>query len=538
MLTRLLSSALVVVVLAAAPAATADLKPAEHWDAKRAAHLLRRAGFGGTPAQVEYLTQLGLDAAVDYLVDYEKVEQTEPDFVPVTLPDFPALREQMRDLPEEQRQRARNRLQALNRRQTEELRAWWLRRMVVTPRPFEEKMTLFWHGHFTTGEQEVRASPLLARQNGFLRKNALAPLRKLLVGISKDPAMLRYLDNASNRKGKPNENYARELMELFTMGEGHYTERDVKEAARALTGWTVQRGGEFREARRMHDDGEKTILGETGKFDGEDVIDIILKQRATPRYIATKLLRFFVQDDPPAELVGAVSQKLTRSKYDIRETMRAIFRSEAFYSKDAMATQIKSPVELIVATLRALEAPPADLFAMVQACRAMGQDLYQPPNVKGWDGGREWITTATLFTRYNFAAVLVHGTGDRSLADFARGLRRRAETMIDELKENMGDYPGLEIPPPQVESSTQPPYDPLPIVEAAELTTPEEIVRYFARRLLPVELDDEQADELRTVLVGGSIDAGDVDLADWKPTRARLRAMLVVLMSMPEYQLN
>ncbi|HEY3242917.1 MAG TPA: DUF1800 domain-containing protein, partial [Phycisphaerae bacterium] len=472
------------------------------------------------------------------LVDYEKISQTDPDFIPMKPPDLAAVRMNMEEASERDRQQARQRLIGLSRRHTEELRAWWIRRMIVTPRPLEEKMTLFWHGLFTSGEREVRGGHLLARQNALLRAHALGSFRDLLLGISKDPAMLRYLDNASNRKGHPNENYARELMELFTMGEGNYTEKDVTEAARALTGWAVTPEGEFRVVRRAHDDGSKTLLGATGNFGGEDVIDIILKQKATPRHLATRLIKFFVQDEPPADLVDALTARLRKNKYDLRDALRGLFKSEAFYSNDAVLSQIKSPVELIVGTLRRLEIEPQDFAAMVFVCRNMGQDLFQPPNVKGWDGGRDWITTATLFTRYNVALALVRGTGDIRGRGLGRALANRFREAVEDMQANSADYPGLYIPPPQVESSAQPPYDPLPILESSHLTTPDQVVDHFVQRLLGMPITAQQHEELREVLLGASVDRDDAEMAGWKPSRERVVALLIVIMSMPEYQLN
>ncbi|MCH7813844.1 MAG: DUF1800 domain-containing protein, partial [Planctomycetes bacterium] len=330
------------------------LAPAKQWDADRAAHLLRRAGFGGTPEQIEFLTSLGAKEAVDYLVDYEKIPLNDPDFVPITEPDMLQMRAQRREASDEQRKQTRRRLGQLHRRQLGQLQAWWLRRMILTSRPLQEKMTLFWHGHFTSEFRKVKNSTWLWNQNQFLRTNALGTLRELLIGISKDPAMLRYLDNATNRKAEPNENYARELMELFTMGEGNYTEDDVSEAARAFTGWTATNQGSHL-VKRQHDDGKKTVLGRRGRFDGEDVIDIILEQPATARHRAGKLLVFFVEPEPPRELINALAAVLRRSGYDFRETMRVLLGSKVFYSPRAMYAKIKSPVELIVGSVRLLE---------------------------------------------------------------------------------------------------------------------------------------------------------------------------------------
>ncbi|MCP4251678.1 MAG: DUF1800 domain-containing protein, partial [bacterium] len=339
------------------------LVPAQHWDADRAAHLLRRAGFGGTPEQIEFLTSLGVKNAVDYLVDYHKNPLNDSEFVPITGPDMLRMRELRREASDEQRKQNRRRLTQLQRRQFGQLQAWWLRRMILTNRPLEEKMTLFWHGHFTSGFREVKNSTWLWRQNQFLRQNALGNLRDLLIGISRDAAMMQYLDAANNRKGHPNENYARELMELFTLGVGNYTEHDVTEAARAFTGGRTGPKG-FHVVWRQHDNGVKKVLGRRGRLDGKDVIDILLEEPATANHLARKLLVFFVEPEPADDLVRALAVVIRRSGYDFRKTMRVLLASEAFYAPQARHALIKSPVELIVASVRLLEAPPADVYRM------------------------------------------------------------------------------------------------------------------------------------------------------------------------------
>ncbi|MEP0843004.1 MAG: DUF1800 domain-containing protein, partial [Phycisphaerae bacterium] len=321
--------------------------PKAPWNAELAAHLLRRAGFGGTPEQVERLTRLGRDRAVDLLVDYETIPQTDADFPADALMDEPP-RGLFAQLDAEQRMRMQQVIRQLGIGDVAALQDWWLRRMVQTPRPLEEKMTLFWHGHFTSGFREVRRPRFLYRQNEFLRRNALGDFRTLLMGISRDAAMLAYLDNGRNVKERPNENYARELMELFSMGEGHYGEQDVKAAARAFTGWTAERDGRFVIRSGQHDDGEKTFLGRTGNFDGDDVVNIIMEQPSTSRFLARKLWRFFVEPEPAPEIIEALAEELRSNDFDLRETLRVIFRSDAFYAPKVRFALIKSPAELLV----------------------------------------------------------------------------------------------------------------------------------------------------------------------------------------------
>ena len=298
-------------------------------------------------------------------------------------------------------------LQRANRESIEEVRAWWIRRMLGSEWPLREKLVLFWHGHFTSSVMDVKAARLMFNQNAFFRKHCLADFRTLLVGISQDPAMLRYLDNNTNRKAHPNENYARELMELFTMGIGNYTEDDVKAGARAFTGWTFE-GDEYVFRAGDHDDGVKKFLGESGRFDGTDVIDIILKQPCTAQFMATKLLKFFVTDNPDSELVDNLAGILRGNGYQFKPTLRALFTSADFFSNKHYRAQIKSPAQLIVGSTRLLSVS-IDPKSLGIAMRGLGQDLLAPPNVKGWDGGETWINTTTLLMRYNFAGYLLSG---------------------------------------------------------------------------------------------------------------------------------
>lgn len=265
-------------------------------------------------------------------------------------------------------------------------------------------MTLFWHGHFTSGFREVRSSHLLYQQNQLLREHALGNFYQLLLRISTDPAMLIYLDSARNRKEQPNENYARELMELFTLGEGQYTEADIKAAARAFTGWTID-DRQFRFRRRQHDYDDKTFMGRTGPWNGGDIIQIILEQPAAHHYIVTRLWEFFCYDEPERSVVRGLSTTFRKNDFDIRPVVRQILTSRGFYSIQSRGRRIKSPVQLSVGTIRALGITEYDALALNRVLGEMGQVLFQPPNVKGWDGGHKWINTATLFSRYNFVSA-------------------------------------------------------------------------------------------------------------------------------------
>ena len=284
-----------------------------------------------------------------------------------------------------------------------ELQSWWLTEMLVTPSPLTEKMTLFWHNHFVSSQQKVRSPQLMYGQNVLLRRHALGNFGALLHAIARDPAMVIYLDSASNRKGQPNENFAREVMELFTLGEGHYSESDVKEAARAFTGWSVEPDrGVFVFRPRAHDDGVKTVLGRTGNLDGDAVLDILLAQPQTAELIATKLWREFVSPDPDPGEVRRIARVLRESGYEIRPALRALLTSDAFYAPGSRAALIKSPVELVVGTLRQFNFSTGEPLPFVLGVSLLGQNLFAPPNVKGWPGGEMWINSTTLLGRKAF----------------------------------------------------------------------------------------------------------------------------------------
>src|SRR5262245_35478737 len=309
--------------------------------------------------------------------------------------------------------------------------------MLTTNRPLEEKLTLFWHGHFATGENKTRDYRMMLKQNEMFRAHAAGNLRDLLVGILKDPGMLVYLDNGENIKSHPNENFGRELLELFTMGVGNYSEHDVREAARAFTGWTNNVLA-FKFDVNQHDAGPKAFLGQTGPFDGEDIIDIILKQPVTAEHVSAKLYRFFVRDEVSPVTRAALGRTFRDTGYHVTPLMQQIFLSRDFYSEPAMATQIKSPVQLVVSTYRKLglrEVPTIPDFGRMTS--GLGQSLFDPPNVAGWAGGRTWITPSTLLQRGNlFREVLFPNVKgfrppDRSLSATDQGVGERLARGMD-----------------------------------------------------------------------------------------------------------
>jgi uncharacterized protein (DUF1800 family) len=393
--------------------ATALAPYAGPWDRRLAAHLLRRAGFGGSPADVERVAALSPQAAVAGLVHFADTSSlaAAPSLEAPPIPPrglYRGFAEGMAADPDTAEQRKAFQMQrnASRRRNLIAMQTWWLERMIATPAPLQEKMTLFWHGHFTSSPEKGTTAQELLAQNRLFRQYALGNIRDLTLHVAQDPAMLRYLDNNVNVQAHPNENFARELMELFTLGIGNYTEADVRESARAFTGWTFRRepdgSGTFDDVRSHHDDGTKTFLGRSGNFNGADIIEIIFAQPAAARFFATKLLSFFVYDDPEPELVDQVAGLLVKNRFELQPVMGVLLRSNVFFSERAYRALVKSPVEFVVGTHQMFGVPQVAVIELA-TLRTMGQILFYPPNVKGWDGGKAWINSQTMLTRENFA---------------------------------------------------------------------------------------------------------------------------------------
>jgi uncharacterized protein (DUF1800 family) len=572
-----------------------DLSPitAADWRYDRAAHLLERAGFGGTPEEIARLAAMSPRQAVDTLVDFESVAGVLKPFDESGIWDpgmdpFPPSRAEAVRLARERGEGlgekirpvgSQRRLQpvvdkffyslAANAIETQRLGLWWATRMLTTGRPLEEKLTLFWHGHFATGENKVRDYRMMLRQNEMFRAQAAATLRGLLLGILKDPGMLVYLDNGENIKTHPNENFGRELLELFSMGVGNYTERDVREAARAFTGWTND-ALEFKFDAAQHDPGEKTFLGRTGPFNGEDIIDIILEQPVTAEFVAAKLYRYFVRDEIAAPVRAALGRTFRESGYQIKPLLKQILLSRDFYSAPAYATQIKSPVLLVVSTYKKLglrDVPTIPDFGRMTG--GLGQSLFDPPNVAGWAGGRTWITPSTLLQRGNvFREVLFPNVKgfrppDRSLSatdqgvgerlargmditeatkegDAAPGMIAESNMMVDRDEDYNTRYAGYKGALIAFERTKTIPRRPAAIdltamAKAANADTVDKVVDHFIHRFLSVPL----ADKDRAALVGflaGKL--GTTVIQPGATLEESLRDLLYLVLSTPEYQLG
>ncbi|TVY01088.1 DUF1800 domain-containing protein [Paenibacillus cremeus] len=351
------------------------------WTEKEAAHLLSRATFFPGKKEVSASLELGMEETVRRLLAGESLTGTTSELLPIE-----QLKADGKDLAADQ----------IGDQQT-----YWIHRMVTTEAPLIEKMTLFWHGHFVSSYQKVREIPLMLRQIQMFRDNAVGNFYKLVKEVGQDPAMMLYLDVNNNRKSAPNENYAREVMELFTLGIGNYTETDIREAARALTGWTYdKKADQVKFNAKQHDTGKKTFLGWSGNFDDRDVVAVLFKQDALPHFVAQKLLTYFAVDHPSTDWINELAAVFAKQN-DIGETLKAMFLSDAFYADEVKGSLIKTPVEYVVGIVKAFNLPLSKGYA--GAMRKMGQELYLPPDVAGWRGGATWLMTTNLLSRYQFA---------------------------------------------------------------------------------------------------------------------------------------
>jgi hypothetical protein len=362
--------------------------PADRWDLGKVAHLHRRAGFGATRAELVRDLKDGPKGSVDRLLRPRRMTTEEG-----------TILEELRK-------------GCVDANDTDRLKAWWLYRVLWDPDPLGEKLTLFWHGHFATSNRKVQSIPRMLQQYDLLRRHARGPFADLLTGIIADPAMLVWLDGTGSKKEKPNENFAREFLELFTLGIGHYTENDIRAAARAFTGWALQ-GDRSRFDEGEHDGGAKTFLQKTGAWKPADIVRITLEQPACAEFLCRKLYRFLVSEvgEPKPELIEPLAEELRKHKYDVGQVVGIILRSRHFYDQAVRRQRIKSPVEYSAGLVRTLEVPRQDLrlLAVALACDRQGQELFYPPNVKGWDGGKTWLNSTTLLERGNWSNDVVWG---------------------------------------------------------------------------------------------------------------------------------
>ena len=496
--------------------ASASLNPirAKDWGYDQARHLLGRAGFGGTPTQIATLAKWGPEKSVDHLLNFEsvpfddvKADAFDKDIMrPLNSEEKGDIAKARRMGDEDSVTRLRAKRQEAERTDRQQMRSvqhWWLKRMVETPRPLEEKMTLFWHGHFATNYRTIEDSYHMFLQNQTFRKHALGSYAKLMFEIIRDPAMLAYLNNNDSRKDKPNENLAREIMELFSLGVGNYSEKDIKEGARALTGYTYDDDA-FVFRRDNHDTGVKRILGVQGALDGDEFVKAILAQPACAKHMTRKLYRFFALDYPSgrkdldqaaAAVLTSLESTLISNRYEVKPVLRRLFLSQHFYQPAIMTEQIKSPSQLVIGAIRSLNCPARDLGVLNDAMNMMGQNIFFPPSVKGWDGGRSWINTATMFIRQNILCFLLTG---------------RTPNGFDAL-------------------AKQEPFDPMPLLDQMGLG--------------PTSQPDEIADGILRFAIGRSEPHNRAILVDILKRRGgsltadTLTQVFLLVSAMPEYQL-
>jgi hypothetical protein len=570
----------------------------EDWSYDRAAHLLERLGFGGTPTQIQNLADMSPLDAVDSLINYQIINNSivppfdESGIFDPGMEPFPRSRAEAVQLARDMgkamgvsvKPRGDRPYQHVvnkyfyylrsNRLESNRLGQYWAQRVLITERPFEEKIALFWHGHFATSDAKVRDYRKMARQIKLFRENGVGNFRDLVLAVAQDPAMLVFLDAGENIKGRPNENFAREILELFTMGIGNYSENDIREAARAFTGWTNDKL-EFVINEEFHDDGNKTFLGETGNFDGNDIIDIVMRHDSTARFIVEKLYRYFVAETFSPQRIDELALVLRNSGYELRPLLKTMFSARDFYAPHAYGTQIKSPVNLVLSTYRKLSVrslPGVPDFH--EATSSLGQKLLYPPNVAGWEGGRSWITPATLVERGNFANEVLFPSlsefvsPDRVLTQIYRDVGKKLNVGRDitsatvsgfDDKNNMTMMSGADMMVAVSDEEFNTRYagyhgtleamrrvKPIPRLPAeidfvimvvdAGLGTTSDVVRYFQKLLLRIPLAQEHEAELISFL-DHELGTNNIALSI-SYLEEPLRMLIHLIMSTPEYQLS
>lgn len=525
------------------------------WNSATARHLLNRAGFGVPRSRVEALAAMTPQDAVESLMRPDTIPQAAaPTFIQ-SAPTYAERNRQARKLPEEERRKRNQENNRQERRYVRDLQVWWIDRMRTTPYPLEEKMALFWHGHFATSAQKVRSVHQNYALNALFRRHATGNFKRLTTQVGQSPAMLIYLDNRQNRKGKPNENWARELMELFTLGQGNYSEDDIKESARAFTGWNFDRNG-FVTRENTHDKGIKNFLGQRGNFDGSDIIDVIFQERAAADFIARKLWTFFAYEEPDDKIVAELAQTLRENNYEIKPMLEQMFLSQAFYSDKAMGTQIKSPAQFLVQLTDdlMLETPP--LTAMAQVGAQLGQNLFYPPNVKGWDGNRAWINANTLLIRYGVPRRLLLASANEEIAGPNMMQGSMAGDKESNQKDRFNTY--METLPSQRQSAIRKSlakadnprqrrsriqnmlqedalkrvWDPARLFPAQSYPNGDTCIDSLAKQMLVADLDTSQRSVLKNTLGVTNAPVERLSIP-----RTSMEAALHLLMSTAEYQL-
>ncbi|MBY0523683.1 MAG: DUF1800 domain-containing protein [Gemmataceae bacterium] len=443
------------------------------WDLKWAGHLYRRAAFGAALPELHDAVKRGLPATLERL--FQGQAPTNDNFADT------------------------RRTSGLNGgRNAFDLRGWWVYWMLKGAHPLREKLTLFWHNHFATSIVKVQKPRAMFEQNELMYRHAAGKFAPFLLAMSKDPAMLVWLDSNSNVKGKPNENFAREVMELFSLGVGNYTEKDVREAARAFTGWHTD-GERFTFKQNLHDGDSKTVLGQSGNWNGDDVLRILLEQSAASRFLVRKFYRFYVSEEaPPDHFIQPLAEAFKKSDYDTAALLKTILQSRHFYSAYAYRQRIKSPVEYCLCAGHQVGQNLLTPRALVGRLEAMGQQLFAPPNVKGWEYGKSWLNTSTVLARHNFAQAITSGKTEINAED----PEARIAIAIDAAA----------------------------LVRKAQLTEPKPTVAFLLDTLVDGEVSPSAREKLIEYLADGKPEGDARD--------TRVREVVHAIMTMPEYQLN
>ena len=431
----------------------------------RMGHLLRRAGFGASKEEIDKHLSMGEAETISYLLDYDKSDDSEVE----------------------------SRIESLNLDLSDklaDLQRMAMLRMIYTNRPLQEKMVLFWHGLLTSGWKKVGKGPYMLQQDELFRSHAFGNYDDLLKAVARDSAMLIWLDSRVNKKNKPNENFARELMELFSMGVGTFTEEDVKESSRAFTGWSLKKKV-FHFQENQHDFGVKTFLGNIGNYDGDDVVDIIMEQPVTSRFISRKLFEFFAYDNPEEEVIARLAKTFNDSGYSITALLKDILTSEEFYTQQAYRSKIKSPAELIAGTIRALGIESTVTYQVRKYMGPMGQELFNPFDVSGWPENEEWINSSTLLNRLNFVNAV------------AEGNRRHFD------------------------------YDLVNMIDLKTVNETKDVIDHFVDILLDGEISEEEKG-IYIAYLDGLLKGEDLQTG---LTKDRLASLVYLVMSSPDYQL-
>lgn len=479
-------------------------------------HLLWRAGFG---PMAEEFGQLTVASQKSYVEALFNASSTSPGYIDVASTALKGLIMGMDEIAKQKKQLSdeeKKMFRQQSRQDIKNLNLTWLNEMVNSEQQLREKLSLFWHGHFASRNLNILYQQQLL---DVIRQNALGNFGDLLTEVSKSAAMINFLNNNQNRKGHPNENFAREVMELFTLGRGYYTETDVKEAARSFTGWGANVAGEFVFRKPQHDGGKKTVLGKTGNFTGDDVLDILLEQKQTARFVTQKIYRYFVNDQPDENKISWLADRFFQSNYSIQSLMKDIFLSDWFYEERNIGSRIKSPVELLVGIRRVLPMELENSDAQLLLQRLLGQLLFYPPNVAGWPGGKNWIDSSSLMLRLRIPQMMY----------VSEELNMKPKSDDDQLMGRM-DSSGLTIPQNKKNKGK---------VKRGVLIAGSIDWNIYLKKFETVPRE-KLLSEISKVLLQTSASVSDETIKKFTDTSSRenfIKTATIQLMSTPEYQL-